>query len=79
MLDNKKIVVIMPANNAEKVLKMTFDLIPHDVVDEIILTDAWVPAKKAHDSARSRFTRDSTAIIKNRRVSTDLAGFQRGC
>lgn len=39
MLDNKKIVVIMPAYNAEKVLKMTFDLIPHDVVDEIILTD----------------------------------------
>jgi hypothetical protein len=39
---------------------------------------SWVPAKKAHDSAQSRFTRDSTAIIKNRRVSTDLTGFQPG-
>ncbi|MFH0997881.1 MAG: hypothetical protein V1844_20635, partial [Pseudomonadota bacterium] len=38
----------------------------------------WVPAKKAHDSARSRFTRESTAITKNRRVSTELTGFQRG-
>lgn len=29
----------MPAYNAAKVLKTTFDLIPHDVVDEVILTD----------------------------------------
>jgi putative transposase len=41
-------------------------------------TLTWVPAKKAHESAQSRVTRDSTAITKNRRVSTDLTGFQRG-
>lgn len=39
MFDGKKIVVIMPAYNAERTLKKTFDAIPHDIVDQIILTD----------------------------------------
>jgi len=39
MFEGKKIVIIMPAYNAEKTLKRTFDLIPHNIVDEIILTD----------------------------------------
>jgi glycosyltransferase involved in cell wall biosynthesis len=39
MLHEKKIVVIMPAYNAEMTLRKTYDEIPHDIVDEIILTD----------------------------------------
>ena len=39
MLNNKKIVVIMPAYNAEKTLIKTYNEIPKDIVDEIILTD----------------------------------------
>lgn len=39
MLDNKKIVVIMPAYNAGKTLIKTYNEIPKDIVDEIILTD----------------------------------------
>jgi len=39
MLHGKKIVVIMPAYNAEMTLRKTYDEIPHDIVDEIILTD----------------------------------------
>lgn len=39
MLDNKKIIVIMPAYNAEKTLLQTYNDIPRDIVDEIILTD----------------------------------------
>ena len=39
MINNKKIVVIMPAYNAEKTLKQTYDEIYHDFVDEIILVD----------------------------------------
>ena len=39
MLKGKKIVVIMPAYNAEKTLKQTFDEIPHDIVDDVILVD----------------------------------------
>jgi len=39
MLNGKKIVVIMPAYNAEKTLKKTYGEIPRDIVDEVILTD----------------------------------------
>lgn len=39
MLNSKKIVVILPAYNAEKTLERTFNEIPHEIVDEIILTD----------------------------------------
>ncbi len=39
MLNNKKIVVVMPAYNAEKTLEKTYDEIPKDIVDDIILTD----------------------------------------
>ena len=39
MLANKKITVVLPAYNAAQTLKQTFDEIPHDIVDDIILTD----------------------------------------
>ena len=39
MLANKKITVVLPAYNAAHTLKRTFDEIPHDIVDDIILTD----------------------------------------
>lgn len=39
MINGKKITVVMPAYNAERTVKKTFDEIPHNIVDEIILTD----------------------------------------
>jgi len=39
MIKGKKVVVVMPAYNAEKTLEMTFNEIPHDLVDEIVLVD----------------------------------------
>jgi glycosyltransferase involved in cell wall biosynthesis len=39
MLANMKIIVVLPAYNAAQTLKQTYDEIPHDVVDEIILID----------------------------------------
>ncbi len=39
MLEGKKIIVVLPAYNAEKTLKRTYDDIPKDIVDEIILVD----------------------------------------
>lgn len=39
MLNNKKVIVVMPAYNAEKTLRKTCDGVPRDVVDDIILTD----------------------------------------
>ena len=39
MINNKKVIVIMPAYNAEKTLKITYDEIYKDFVDEVILVD----------------------------------------
>jgi glycosyltransferase involved in cell wall biosynthesis len=39
MINEKKIVVVMPAYNAEKTLEKTFNEIPFDIVDEVIVVD----------------------------------------
>jgi len=39
MIKNKKIVVVLPAYNAEKTLEKTYSEIPFDIVDEVVLVD----------------------------------------
>ncbi len=39
MLHGKKIVVVLPAYHAEKTLVMTYNDIPHDIVDTVVLVD----------------------------------------
>ena len=39
MIRNKKIVVVLPAYNAEKTLETTYREIPFDIVDEVLLVD----------------------------------------
>jgi len=39
MLHGKVIVVVMPAYNAEKTLRRTWEELPHDLVDEVVLVD----------------------------------------
>lgn len=39
MLNNKKIIVVLPAFNAEQTLKLTYTEIPFEIVDEVILVD----------------------------------------
>ncbi|MEI6507258.1 MAG: glycosyltransferase family 2 protein [Bacteroidota bacterium] len=39
MLNNKKIVVVLPAYNAELTLEKTYHEIPFDIVDDVILVD----------------------------------------
>lgn len=39
MFHGKKIVVVMPAYNAAKTLERTYNEIPHDLVDEVVVTD----------------------------------------
>jgi glycosyltransferase involved in cell wall biosynthesis len=41
MLNKKKIIVVLPAYNAEKTLMKTYREIPMDIVDEVILTDDY--------------------------------------
>ncbi len=39
MIKGKKLVVILPAYNAAKTLKKTYDEIPFDIVDDVVLVD----------------------------------------
>ncbi|MBN1578273.1 MAG: glycosyltransferase family 2 protein [Chitinispirillaceae bacterium] len=39
VLNNKKLVVVLPAYNAAQTLVSTYEEIPHDIVDEVILVD----------------------------------------
>jgi glycosyltransferase involved in cell wall biosynthesis len=39
MINGKKIVVVLPAYNAALTLKRTYDEIPFDIVDDVVLVD----------------------------------------
>lgn len=39
MINNKKVVVVLPAYNAVKTLKITYNEIDFGIVDEVILVD----------------------------------------
>jgi glycosyltransferase involved in cell wall biosynthesis len=52
MLNGQKLVVIMPAYNAELTLEKTYRELPHDIVDDVILVDD--------------FSRDATAALARR-------------
>lgn len=39
MIHGKKLIVVMPAYNAEKTLRQTFSELPHEYVDDVILVD----------------------------------------
>ncbi len=39
MIQNKKLIIVLPAYNAEKTLAKTYKEIPFDIVDEVILVD----------------------------------------
>ena len=39
MIKNKKVIIVLPAYNADKTLERTFKEIPFDIVDEVVLVD----------------------------------------
>lgn len=39
MIKNQKVVIVLPAYNAEKTLEITYNEIPFDIVDDVILVD----------------------------------------
>jgi glycosyltransferase involved in cell wall biosynthesis len=51
MLNGQRIAVVMPAYNAAKTLQQTLDEIPHEIVDDIILTD---DASQDHTASLAR-------------------------
>jgi glycosyltransferase involved in cell wall biosynthesis len=52
MIGGKKVVVVMPAYNAEKTLRRTWDELPHELVDDVVLVD------DASSDATVRIARD---------------------
>ena len=39
MINNRKVIVVLPAYNAEKTLEQTYNEIPFDIVDDVVLVD----------------------------------------
>lgn len=73
MINNKKVVVIMPAYNAEKTLKVTYDEIYKDFVDEVILVDDNSQDNTKHISKELNIT---TIVHKENR---GYGGNQKSC
>ncbi len=73
MLNNKKIVVVMPAYNAEKTLKKTYDEIPFEIVDDVVLVD---------DASRDRTSEIAREMGIHTVVHTENLGYggnQKSC
>ncbi len=73
MLNNKKVVVVMPAYNAEKTLEMTYNEIPFEIVDDVILVD---------DASRDRTSEIARNIGIHTIVHTENLGYggnQKSC
>lgn len=52
MIQGKKIVVVLPAYNAERTLEMTYNEIPFDIVDEVVLVDDGSKDKTVEEAKR---------------------------
>ena len=73
MINNKKVIVIMPAYNAEKTLEKTYNEIYQNSVDEIILVDDF-SSDKTKDIAKSL---NITTIVHDKNIG--YGGNQKSC
>src|SRR5689334_387448 len=39
MIEGRRLIVVMPAYNASRTLRRTYDELPHEIVDEVIVVD----------------------------------------
>jgi glycosyltransferase involved in cell wall biosynthesis len=74
MIDGKKLVVVMPAYNAEQTLVQTYADLPHDIVDEVILVDDH---SRDHTIDVARTLGIQTIIRHNQ--NTGYGGNQKTC
>lgn len=65
MINGKKLIVVMPAYNAEKTLRQTFAELPHEYVDDVILVD---------DASRDR----TAAVANELGITTIIHSENRG-
>ena len=74
MIDNKKIVVVLPAYNAEKTLEITYNEIPFEIVDDVILVDDLSSDKTVQEGERLGIKH----IIKHEK-NKGYGGNQKSC
>jgi glycosyltransferase involved in cell wall biosynthesis len=73
MIKGKKVVVVMPAYNAERTLRCTYNEIPHDIIDDVVLVD---DASQDHTVAVSRELGITTIVHSENR---GYGGNQKTC
>ncbi|MDR2173186.1 MAG: glycosyltransferase family 2 protein [Burkholderiales bacterium] len=73
MLNQKKIIVVMPAYRAGKTLEKTFQALPHDIVDEVLLVD------DCSDDDTSEVAHRLGITVIQHAVNTGYGGNQKTC
>ena len=74
MLNQKKVIVVMPAYNAASTLEQTYHEIPHHIVDEVILVD-----DQSHDNTAEEAKRLGIKHIIVHEKNTGYGGNQKSC
>lgn len=74
MINGKKVIVVMPAYNAEKTLETTYKEIPMDLVDEVILTDDL-----SQDNTIDKAKKLGIKEIQIHKQNTGYGGNQKTC
>ncbi len=74
MINNKKIAVVLPAYNAEKTLEITYNEIPFDIVDEVILVD-----DKSKDDTVKKGKELGIRHIVEHDINKGYGGNQKSC
>jgi glycosyltransferase involved in cell wall biosynthesis len=74
MINGKKVVVVMPAYNAEKTLKKTYDEIPFDIVDDVVLVD-----DKSSDKTSELAKEIGIKHVIRHEKNTGYGGNQKSC
>jgi glycosyltransferase involved in cell wall biosynthesis len=74
MINDKKIVVVLPAYNAAKTLKITYNEIDFDIVDEVILVD-----DRSHDETLQVARELGIQHIIEHQANRGYGGNQKSC
>lgn len=74
MIKGKKVVVVLPAYNAEATLEQTFSEIPMDIVDEVVLVD-----DKSKDSTVQKARELGIHHVVVHEVNRGYGGNQKSC
>jgi glycosyltransferase involved in cell wall biosynthesis len=74
MINGLKVVVVMPAYNAEKTLEATYNEIPLDIVDEVVLVD-----DKSSDNTAALASSLGIKHVISHQVNLGYGGNQKSC